>query len=132
MGIFTNIETALHTRLATLSASPPVAWPNVAYIPVEGTSFIRPSLLPSSTALECLSGAEEHKGIYQVDVFVPLEKGVSALNTLLDGIESIFSSNKTLTVSSTNIYIQAIARGKAQREESWYSSFIEVNYICHT
>lgn len=131
MGIFTNIEAALHTRLATLSASPPVAWPNVKYIPVENTTFIRPTVLHSDTNLNTLAGKSEYKGIYQVDVYVPLEKGVSALNTLLDSIEDLFSSNKTLTATNV-IFIQAVGRGRAERQESWFTSFIEVNFICYS
>ncbi len=131
MGVFTNIETALHTRLATLSGSPAVAWPNTHYVPTENTSFIRPTILPTNTNLECLSGSEIHKGIYQIDVFVPLEKGVSALNTLLDSIESLFKSNKTMTATDV-VFVQSIARGRAQRQESWYVSFLEVNYLCYS
>ncbi len=129
MGVFTNIEAALHTRLATLSASPPVAWPNIKYIPVESTTFLRPTVLHSDTSLNTLSGKSEYKGIYQVDVYVPPEKGVSALNTLLDSIEDLFSSNKTLTATNI-IFIQAVNRGRAERQESWFTSFIEVNFIC--
>lgn len=131
MGILTNIEAALNTRLATLSGSPPVQWPNTRYQPVENTAFIRPTLLPAQTVLETLDGSEIHKGIYQVDVFVPLEKGVSAIDTLLDSIASLYRSNKIMTATNT-IWVQGISRGPANREESWYTSYIEVNYLCHS
>ncbi len=131
MGVFTNIEVALHTRLATLSGSPAVQWPNVHYQPTENTAFLRPTILPANTKLDTIAGMEEHKGIYQVDVFVPLEKGVSALNTLLDSIESLFKSSKTLTATDV-IFVQAVSRGRAQRQESWYVGFVEINYICYS
>lgn len=131
MGVFTNIEAALHTRLATLSGSPVVQWPNVHYQPTENTTFLRPTVLPAATKLECFSGSEVHAGIYQVDVFVPLEKGVSALNTLLDSIESLFKSNKVLTATDV-VWVQAVGRGRAQRQESWYVGFVEVNYLCYS
>ena len=131
MGVFTNIEAALHTRLATLSCLPAVQWPNVHYKPVENTTFLRPTVLSAATKLDTIAGMEEHKGIYQIDVFVPLEKGVSALNTLLDSIESLFKSNKVLTATDV-VWVQAVGRGRAQRQESWYVGFIEVNYLCYS
>jgi hypothetical protein len=131
MGVFTNIEAALHTRLATLSGSPAVAWPNTHYQPTENTTYIRPTILPANTILNTLAGMEEHKGIYQVDVYVPLEKGVSALNTLLDSIQSLFKSSKTLTATDI-IFIQAVSRSPAVRDESWYVGFVEINYICYS
>lgn len=131
MGVFTNIEAALNTRLATLSGSPPVAWPNVHYQPSENTTFLRPTLLPAAAVLDTLAGIEEHKGIYQVDVFVPVEKGVNALNTLLDSIQNLFKANKTLTATDV-VFVQAVSRSRGQRQESWYVGFVEVNYICYS
>jgi hypothetical protein len=132
MGILTNIELALHTRLATLSGSPSIEWPNTHFNPTENTLFLRPTILPSDTSLSTLAGVEEHKGIYQVDVFVPLEKGVSALHTLLDGIDSLFKGNKTLTAGGDTIFIQAVSRGRTERQESWYVGFVEVNYLSYS
>lgn len=129
MGVFANIEGALNTRLSTLSSSPPVAWPNTAYIPIENTSYIRPTLLPVDTNLESLAGSEEHIGIYQIDVFVPTEKGVSALNTLLDNIQSLFKSNRVMTATDV-VWVQAVSRGKAERQDAWFVSYIEVHYLC--
>ncbi len=131
MGVFTNIEAALHTRLATLTSSPPVAWPNVAYRPTENTTFIRPTVLHSDTNLNTLAGMQEYRGIYQVDVYVPLEKGVSVLNTWLDSIEDLFSSSKTLTATDI-VFVQAVGRGRAERQESWFTSFVEINFICYS
>lgn len=132
MAVHTNIELALHTRLATLSGLPAVEWPNTAYTPTENTQFLRPTILPASSKLETLTGQEAHIGIYQVDVFVPLEKGVAALHTLLDGIATLFKSNKTMTAGGDTVFVQAVSRGRAQRQESWYVGFIEVNYLCYS
>ncbi len=131
MGVLTNIELALHTRLATLGSSPPVAWPNVAYTPTQNTTFIRPTLLPAQTRLETLAGQQVHSGIYQIDIYVPLEKGVSVLNTWLDAVETLFSSSKTLTATD-RIFIQATGRGRTERQDAWYTGFVEIQYICYS
>lgn len=132
MGIFSNIENALNTRLATVPALPTVQWPNTKYQPIENTSFIRPSVLPASTNLETLNGGEAFGGIYQVDVFAPSEKGVNNINKILDDIADTFRSNKSLVVDTTTVYIQAISKGIAEREEAWFHSFIQINFICHS
>ncbi len=131
MAVFTNIEVALHTRLATLSASPPVQWPNTRYQPIENTIYLRPTVLPASTTLNTLAGMEHHIGIYQVDVFVPLEKGISTLDSWLDAIQSLFKSNKTLTATDV-VFVQAVSRSPAVRDEAWYTGFVEINYICYS
>jgi hypothetical protein len=78
-----------------------------------------------------MDGSEIHRGIYQIDVFVPVEKGVNALNTLLDNIGSLFRSNKVLTATDV-VWVQSISRGLGERQESWYVGFIEVNYLCYS
>ncbi len=131
MGVFSNIEIALNTRLATLSPLPLVAWPNVEFEPKENILFIRPTVLPVGSNLNQLNGTELHKGIYQVDVYVPLEKGILVVNNLLDSIKTLFSSNRTLTATDT-VFIQEIGLGKAQRQESWYVGMVEVHYLCYS
>lgn len=131
MGVFSNIEIALNTRLATLSNLPVVAWPNTSFKPVENVLFIRPTILPVGASLNQLNGTELHKGIYQVDVYVPVEKGVLVLNNLLDSIKSLFSSNKTLVATDT-IFIQEVGIGKAQRQESWFVGMVEIHYLCYS
>jgi len=132
MGVFTNIETALHTRLATLSGLPSVAWPNVAFRPTENTTFLRPTMLVDPAKLSMLNGTQMHTGIYQIDIYIPLEKGTSALLTLLDSIESIFAASKTMTSGTDTIFVQAISRGPSTRQESWYVGILEVNYLCYS
>lgn len=132
MGIFSNIENALNTRLASLAGLPAVAWPNTKYIPTENTLFIRPTLLPAATNLDTLGGGELHAGIYQIDVFVPLEKGINTLNNLLDNIASLYRDSKTLTADTNIIFVQAVGRGRTERQEAWFTSFVEINFICHS
>ncbi len=130
MGVFTNIEAALNTKLSTLGSLPPVQWPNVEYKPVQGTLFLRPTLLPASGDLFTLSGQYQHKGIYQVDIFCPINKGISALTGWLDAIQALFTATKTLTAGSDKIFIQSVSMGKTERQEGWFVGLITVQYIC--
>lgn len=132
MGIFTNIEAALNTKLSTLSNIPSVEWPNTEYKPVIGTVFLRPTIMPSSGNPATLSGSYLHKGLYQVDVFCPLNIGIATLTQWLDAIQILFTATKVLTAGSDTIFIQDVSIGKTERQESWYVGFITIQYICYS
>jgi hypothetical protein len=131
MGIFTDIEAALNTRLSTLGSLPDVDWPNTEYTPVAGTLFLRPTNLPSSGALATIGGGYYYKGIYQIDIFCPTNKGISVLTGWMDAIQTLFAGTKTLTAGSTKVFVQDIVEGKGMREQAWYHGIISVHYICY-
>jgi hypothetical protein len=132
MGVFKNIQAALDTKLATLSGIPAVKWPNTTYTPVSGTTFLRPTLLPNTSSLASLTAYQMHRGIYQIDIFVELEKGPSAMLALQDSIKNLFENGRSLTAGSDTIYIQAISPGQGRLEEAWFVGHIDINYICYS
>ncbi len=129
MGTLTNIQSALEVKLATLSPAVSTAWPNVKHIPTENTAWMRGTLLPIRSTLETLTSATYHKGIYQVDVFVPLEKGEGALLTILDGLYILYRKTN-LTASSTVVEVKAVSRGPTIREEAWLHGMLEIEFQC--
>lgn len=132
MGIFTDIEAALNTKLSTLNSLPQVQWPNVDFTPTQGTVFIRPTILPASGDLATLSGQYNHKGIYQVNIFCPINKGISTVTSYLDSLQALFTTSKTLTAGSTKVFIQSVSMGQLERQEGWYVGFITIQYICYS
>ncbi len=130
MGVFTNIEAALNTKLSTLGTPPPIDWPNTNYVPVIGTLFLRPTMLPASGALATLGGAYEHKGLYQIDIFCPINTGVATLTSWMDAIQALFAGTKSLTAGSDKVYIQDVAQGKGLRDQAWYQGIVTVTYVC--
>lgn len=132
MGTFTNIQAALDTKLSTLSGLPAVCWPNTKYSPTENTTFLRPTLLSNTSELATLNSYHLHKGIYQIDIFVALEKGPAAMLTLQDSIKAHFENGRRLTAGSDIIYIQAISPGQGIRENAWFMGHVDINYICYS
>ena len=124
-----NIQNALNTQLATVSGLPAVAWPNTAYVPTNGTSYVRPTLLPARSDLYTLNNENRHQGIYQVDIFVAPEKGTATLWLLADAIRDNFNAVKSV-VSTDTVHIQEISMSQAQRVESWWHCYVQINYIC--
>ncbi len=132
MGVFSNIQRALDTRLNTLANRPYVAWPNTKFVPTENTSFIRPTLLPASSELLTLNDNHRNPGIYQIDIFVPLEKGMNSALTLADDIKEHFETERRLTAGVNTIFITAVSFGNIERQDAWLRAYLEVNYSCYS
>jgi len=131
VGTFSNIQRALDTHLNTLSNRPYVAWPNTKFKPQENASFIRPTMLAARSDILTLDDVHLNPGIYQVDVYVPLEKGVNAALTIIDDIKDHFEANRILNSGGTSVFIQSISLGQLQREEAWFRAYLEINYSCY-
>ncbi len=126
-GLFTSAQIALETRLASMSGAPAIAFENVNYTPVEGTTYLQPNNLIASGKIETLSNLQENKGIFQVDIYVPTEKGTKAANTLIDAIYNHFHAQK-LVSGSVSVEIMGIRPKHMGLDGAWWKSFVEINY----
>lgn len=130
--VFTNIEACLNTRLSQLAGLPPVQWPNVDFMPTEGQTFLRPTLMPAAGKLSTVAGSYIETGLYQIDIFTPLNQGSYELTSLQDEIFNLYAGNKTITSNSVTVFVQDIVQGKGVREDGWYLGYITVYYQCYT
>ena len=128
---FANTRKALETWLNTMSDKPPIAWENVDFKPTENTTFIQPFLLPSPSVLADVNWLQEDRGIFQVDVYVPLGRGTAALNELVDTICNHFKA-QTLTAGEAVVEIRPCSYRYVGREDAWYKGIIEINYLCYS
>ena len=130
MSLINNIQNALNAKLATVSGLPTVYWPNMENTPAQGTNYVRPTLIPANSVQATLNSIHEHKGFYQVNVYTQIKKGTAPLWLIADSIRDTFKATTTLTSGSDTIYIQEISMSQAQRIESWWSCYVQINYIC--
>ena len=131
MGVFNNIQSALDTTLAGVSSIPHIVYQNVEYIPVQGTTYVRPTLLPANSPLLTISGAQKYAGIYQVDIFSPTGKGRGAALTIAENIKTAFiANNRTITAGSDKIWVLQVNIGKGERQDAWDHIFVEIYYNC--
>lgn len=128
-GVFHDIQIALDTVLSNTPNMPLIAWENVEFVTEFGSSFLRPTLIPAKSVLVTLDGSEEHKGIYQIDIFTQAGKGVGEAMILADEIYNSYSG-KTLKTNTSTIWIMNIGIGKGEKEEAWDHHFVEINYLC--
>ena len=137
MSTHTNIQIALETHLNTITGSPSIAWPNTEFTPEQGTVFLEPMLLPIVSSIEALNYNLTYQGIYQVNIYVPVEKGSATLNLWADRITDLFISDRTLTGGADTINIQAINRGVTDKDTTsdsveFYRTSIGITFIVYT
>ncbi len=128
MGVLNDIQNALNTKLDSLSGLPTIYWQNTSKEPIQGTNFIRATLLPAAGRLLTLNNENEHIGIYQVDIFTKINNGTSQALLLADIIREGFLRQSLIT-NTTIVHIQNISMSQAQRDESWWHMFVEINYF---
>lgn len=104
----TSIAEALLARLATLTLSPamPVAYPNVTFTP-PAAGYLRATHVPNTANQVTLgtSGKNRHLGIFQVDVFLPINGGISTPMEKAGAVAAHFKRGTTLTRDGISIRI---------------------------
>lgn len=87
-----NIQTLLDARLLTVVDLPPLQKENTKNIGVTGQNFCRSTLLPArSTAVTVgQNGKDLYQGLYQIDLFYPMDQGTTAINQMADSVIAAF------------------------------------------
>ena len=134
MSVFNDIQAVLHSHLNTMAGKPPIAWENSNFEPTTGTLWARATLLSGASTQATLGtdGEDSNVGVFQVDVFSPIDEGHSEAVTMADTIADHFKRGTYLTYNSRTIRVRSVSRGAAGRDNNWYQIPVEINYIAHT
>lgn len=136
MSAFRDISIALNQRVQAYATanSRSVAYENIGYTPTTGTPFIRPTVLPVDTVQAGLGskGQEFHDGIFQVDVFWPVDQQKALALAEADSIADYFARGLTLTYNGVNVRIGTASIGASNRENSWYQIPVLIDYHSFT
>lgn len=132
MSFLKNIHKAFDTKLNSLTGSVPIAWENSSYTPTKGTAFIRPILIHSPSFLADFDGLQDNRGIYQIDLFYPLENGKGDLLTKMDQIYDHFKIDARLVSEGVTVEIMEIGCSKAfKADEAWFMASLDIHFICY-
>lgn len=102
------IRQAFETRLQTWATAQglDVAWENVEYLPTTDQAYIRPTLLPGKTNSLFLDlSGRDYKGIFQVDLCMPIGTGPGTAEVLVTSLSTTFSG--TFTQSSIRVTLMS-------------------------
>lgn len=130
MSRFVETQSALDTRLSTLANSPPVAWENLSYEPVEGTTYLRPSNLPAGHVAVGMANSDSVRGagIYQIDVFTPKNEGPGNALTIASNIAAHFSRGLKLTSGDTQLTVGVPTHDAAEPGGAWFRVAVLIPY----
>lgn len=130
---FKDIQLALDVRLNQIAAPIAVAFENTAYKAVPGTPWIRPTVLNSRGETLDLDNAHDSPGIYQIDLFYPVNKGTADLLIKLDDIAEYFAAEKSISFNSSNILIRSISKTPSRIDDNvWFAASLEIIFNCYT
>lgn len=135
MSVFLDISAALDDRLNTLDSKAPKAWENRPYKPVNGTMYLRQSLIPGDVEQATLgeTGTDRQVGIYQIDVFTPSGKGGKQGIKLADKVANHFKRGTDLTYNSRTVRVRSVGRETAvNNDDGWLQIPVVITYVAYT
>jgi len=128
----TKIVEALFARLAALTLLPvhPIAWPNVSFTPPADGRYLRANELPSPTVGIDIAtdGTNEYSGLFQVDVFGPLNVGSSVPQELAGAVVRHFKRGTRLDREGVRIDVMQASIGPALRDDPCWMVPVTVRY----
>lgn len=126
------IQQLLDTHLQSLTGLPPLQLENTPNIGKATESFTRATLLPAAKVQRTvgLNGRDEIRGIYQADVFVPLNTGTATINALADDIVEWFPRGLMLASGGVVVHVQTASRlpGGRTQDGVFYSLPVQVRW----
>lgn len=131
MSLFKEIKQALEMRLDILEPKPPIAWENTDYEPSPRQSYIAPFIVPAESNLADLNYLQNNMGIFQIDIYVPLDKGTGELFTIADNVSNLFRAYKTSMSDGSMLRVYAISPPRnSGRDEAWHKASVDINWQC--
>jgi len=133
MSVFYDLSYALDNNLNTMAGLPPVAWQNKGYKPVNGTLYLRPTLIPADSNVATIgAGTDINQGIYQIDIFSPLDEGKNEAMLMSDAIAEQFKRDKELVYNGRTVTIRSTSQRIMPNDDSWAHYMVEVVYYSYT
>jgi len=128
--VFNDVQSALDARLASMSGSLDIAFPNIPYEPAANESYLRANFLPADVVQAALgaSGKDRIDGVYQVDVFTVAGTGRT---NIPDTIADHFKRGTNLTYNSNTVRIINVSINPAIISGSWQAVPVSINFYSY-
>ena len=130
---YLKVKKALLTKLLTAVSASDLALENKKFDPSNKTLWYAAYFLPTSseTMGKTSASSNEQRGIFQVSVFIDINKfnyDDSQL-TAIDAILSTFTYNTNLVYNGQKIDILNSEVNNGLESEAWYQRDISINYL---
>ena len=129
---YAAIQSLLDAKLQQLSSLPTLQLENTRNVGQTGVAFSRATLLPArATQLTVgLNGRDQRTGLYQVDLFYPIDSSTAAINAMADEIIDNFPRGTALTDGTVTVHCQLCWRETGRRIEQFYSVPVMIQWSC--
>jgi hypothetical protein len=135
MTTLNDIRVALESHLAALTTSmPPVAWPNVPFTPVTGTTYLRAAFIPvlRRPVTTGPDPEQRHSGLFYVTIYTPEEKGAAEGIGLADDLLSHFNGSDAIVTTNAIVRLEYSEAKMALHDPPFYAIPIEIGWYAYT
>lgn len=125
---------ALLTKLATLTGSTPIAYPNKPFTPTPGVLWLKADFVPADNSPATLgtTGDDEITGFFQVGIYAPANSGDVTSVNWLDTLQAGFKNGSVISYQGRNVRIthsQHNAGNEVTIDTSvWYPTYLTVYF----
>lgn len=134
MSLYADIRGALQLQAASAAGFPAaVDYEGTIFSPTFGIPWARMTLLNNSRLPFSISGRSKiNGGMFQVDLFYPVDKGTEDIDTVADAVVDAFPLDTNLFKGSARIWINYAQRnGLLQQPDSIHAP-ITISWRCFT
>ena len=130
--IYSDIRSALETKLAAIGGLPEIAYENVSFEPTNGTPYLRVQLIPTirQPASRGLSFQTYYQGIFTIFCYAPQGQGPGAVEDTANTLIEAFEANTDISWTNPDTTDTLILRvDYANREQLIKPTDTPYNYI---
>lgn len=130
--IYAQIQTSLDAVLAAVAGIPAIQLENTLYN-AKGralTPFARTTLLPTQSTQRSVgvSGKNTYGGLFQIDLFYPLDKGKGTPNIMADAVIAAFNRRLITTPAGVQLVIQTAWCEAGRADDQYYNLPVVVQW----
>lgn len=136
--VYDDIRAALEVKLSNVSGIPDIAYENVKYDPVAGSSYVVPRFVPVSRrpAVRGPNPQLRYDGVFRVFCHTPENTGPALADDLANSVMDAFEA--TTDISFTNasaetvfVTIDYAERNNGIVDKAWYYVVVDIGWYCY-
>ena len=123
--IYNDIRAALETRLSNISNIPSIAYENVPFTPVVGTSYVQSKFIPTlrrSAVMGSPNPEQRYQGVYAVTPHTPEKLGPSVADDLSNDIIESFEATTDISFTNSSNETIIVSIDYAERQQGFLDS----------
>jgi len=131
MSTMNNIRIALENHLATMTPTPPaLAWPNVPYTRVPGTSFIQVEFIPVLRRPSVAGPDPEQRvsGLFYLTVCTAESQGAATGMGIVDSLITRFSGSTSIVAASVIVRLDYCEAKMPLHDPPFYAIPVEIGW----